>query len=353
MLFLVAKHLLPAKTVQYRGRVYALRTQPKQRIRFPSRPTAPPVPGVPEPDPAEAIQEGVIPLSGLPRTKWKHKMTHKDIEENGVVVKRQGLTVLEGELFWKGKFRQPPVTLEFTWEYTLDPKTGKYFLTHAELEDGSSHVLVDEHGKPTSLAGALFTIRHALGKNPTEPPPNLEQRFARYVKYDGYVYQRASTDDEHLYHVTYVNQLPGIASAGLNPGAGGSFGGGYTGDSTGRIFWTEPGAIGFWMERKGNMAEHASDNPVADGLIPIVLRTYEPPGELYDDEAGSQDAPDMAYYTEEQVDPSELEVWNGHTWIPVAQANVDSLTKQVYDASDVEVRDGVELVYMDSEHFLP
>jgi hypothetical protein len=193
MLFLVAKHLLPPQTVRYRGNVYALRTQPKQRIRFPSRHTAPPVPGVPEPDAADAIQEGVVPLSALPRTKWKHKMTHKDIEENGVIVKRQGLTVLEGELFWKGKFRQPPVTLEFTWEYTLDPKTGKYFLTHAELEDGSSHVLVDEHGKPTSLAGALFTIRHALGKNPTEPPPNLEQaqRVARYVKYDCHVYCRA------------------------------------------------------------------------------------------------------------------------------------------------------------------
>jgi hypothetical protein len=471
MLFLVAKHLLPPQTVRYRGNVYALRTQPKQRIRFPSRHTAPPVPGVPEPDAADAIQEGVVPLSALPRTKWKHKMTHKDIEENGVIVKRQGLTVLEGELFWKGKFRQPPVTLEFTWEYTLDPKTGKYFLTHAELEDGSSHVLVDEHGKPTSLAGALFTIRHALGKNPTEPPPNLEQaqRFARYVKYDGHVYCRANaaqfiadirtgksswpgveievrpddysddvaelanlrvkdladrgkgtgsqvmqwitsladahdvtlrlhvepfgedappkpvikrfyrghgfrdrkqnwmerkprtasvartadTDGDYLYHVTYVNQLPSIGSGGLLPGAPTSFESGQAARSSGRVFWTEPSAIGFWMEKKGDVAENESDNPVQDGLIPIVLRTYEPEGELYDDEAGSQDAPDAAYYTEEPMPPSELELWNGHSWVPVAQANVDSLVKQAYDAADIEIVDGEELVYMDSEHFLP
>ncbi len=188
MLFLVAKSSpQPPKELRYRGHVYALLSG------------LPPIPKPKEMDADEAIRHGVLPLTALTRTKWKSRSTHKDIEENGVIVKRQGLTELKGTLFWKGKFVQPEITLEFTWEYTLDPSTGKYLLSHAALEDGSSHELVDENGEPTPFEAALFTIRHALGKNPTTPPEPLSQptpqsvpqRYARVIRYDGYLYHLA------------------------------------------------------------------------------------------------------------------------------------------------------------------
>jgi len=175
------------------------------------------------------------------------------------------------------------------------------------------------------------------------------------VRYRNATYLRVANND-YLYHVSYVSQLPSITRNGLTPGAGGSFGGGYAGHSSGRIFWTEHPAISFWMNRKGDMAENISDNPVQSGLIPIVLRRHENSfrmDDIYDDEAGTADAPAEAYYTENVVPSDQLEVWDGSSWVPVTDADPEGMIEDAYDSADKDYEDDEELVYLDSEHFLP
>ena len=171
MLFLIAKNC--SYRVRHNGYVYALLLN-----------KPPPVPETFDKlDVPSAISaQGVVPLNALDRIRWTDRMVHEDRKEGGIIVERRGLTELKGRLYWKGKMVGPEIRLEFSWIYTLEPNTGKYLLTHAELEDNSTHDLVDAFGKETPFKAALFTIRHALGKNPTLPPARL-QRNASGVPY--------------------------------------------------------------------------------------------------------------------------------------------------------------------------
>jgi GNAT superfamily N-acetyltransferase len=125
----------------------------------------------------------------------------------------------------------------------------------------------------------------------------------------------ASTDNnpEFLYHVTYLNRLNTIAEEGLLPNSRPSIGGmAYDGHRQGKVFLTEAGGIPFWIDRARTFAGNNSDEPVAEGYIPVVLRC--PNRDLGSDEAGTADACANAYYSVESLSPEDLQVWVGNRW---------------------------------------
>lgn len=135
-------------------------------------------------------------------------------------------------------------------------------------------------------------------------------------------------DGDPLYHVTYFANLDGIAEQGLVAGAGHSIGGdGLAAHKAGRLFLTETEGIGFWMGRAEEWAEHNSDNPVEDWLVPVVLRVKAPADDdLEDDEIGTRDAGGRsAYHTEAAIDPDHVQVFDGEHWIPI------------YDFEDIDI----------------
>ena len=121
-----------------------------------------------------------------------------------------------------------------------------------------------------------------------------------------------------LYHVTYAANLPGIAKRGLEPSGRSNYGGGYDGHSKGRIFLTEEDGIDYWYQRMINLAEHNSDNPLEDLLVPVVLAIDTEDAQFYPDElpieedtVGTRDALAQAWFTREPIDTSCIYLWNG------------------------------------------
>jgi len=173
------------------------------------------------------------------------------------------------------------------------------------------------------------------------------------IRYKGKVYVRAEAD-EYLYHVTYLNRLPNISVSGLVPGSVANFGGGYEGHSQRKIFLTVDNGISFWMDRLGNIAENESDRPVQDGWNPVVLRVRtENLEDLHEDEVGSRDAREVAYYVEDSINPDELEFWDGSDWESVTLADPGLMVEEAYEEADKDYEDDEELVYLDAEFFLP
>lgn len=127
-------------------------------------------------------------------------------------------------------------------------------------------------------------------------------------------------NSEPLYHVTYLNRLDGISGAGLRSGMGRSIGApAYDAHAAKGVFLAEEDGVHFWFNRAEDFATHNSDNPLEDGLVPVVLRV-NPQGfsedELADDELGSKDAMSDAYI-HPGIDPEHIDVWDGNSWIPV------------------------------------
>jgi ribosomal protein S18 acetylase RimI-like enzyme len=137
----------------------------------------------------------VLPVTALDRIRWDARVAYEDQKENGTVVERRGVTQMTGRLFWRGQFVGSPIKLVFSWVFTLDPKTEKYFLTDARLEDESSHELVDEKGGPIPFPSVLFALRHALGrKSPVVQPEPLRKQI-NAVRHAGHFYRLAASYD--------------------------------------------------------------------------------------------------------------------------------------------------------------
>lgn len=144
---------------------------------------------------------------------------------------------------------------------------------------------------------------------------------------------RQNPDDlGELYHVTYYKNLESIAEHGLVAGHGGAIGrGGYSGHSKGRVFLTDLDGVFFWMGRYEAFAEHDSENPLEDGLVPVVIEVggdivaqLVADGRLIDDELGSRDAMGQAYYVEDLIiTPDELLIWNGKEWATIDDGSID------------------------------
>ena len=132
-----------------------------------------------------------------------------------------------------------------------------------------------------------------------------------------------------LYHVTYYGRLPDIAEEGLAAGRARSIGAAaYDAHARGRLFLTEPEGVKFWHGRAEAFAEHESDQPHEDGLVPVVLRVHEDcfePEELEVDDLGTRDALAPAWAIRGEPFPADcLDVYAGpeRGWVPVEDYGV-------------------------------
>lgn len=163
-----------------------------------------------------------------------------------------------------------------------------------------------------------------------------------------------------LYHVTYARRLSSIAESGLRPGAGegGKFGGGYTGHSEGRLFWTDAEGVRFWVSRLKEAGRGRSDHPVQGGYVPVVLRTdaVDPEGAEIDDE-GTRDAPpgSTSYHTDEPVASGDLEVYDPEVgWGRLYPERGDEIVDWLTGIADVKRYGPGDVVYeYDVETMVP
>lgn len=116
-----------------------------------------------------------------------------------------------------------------------------------------------------------------------------------------------------LYHVTWTGALDSIARQGLLPGVRSNFGGGYEGHARGRTFLTSFEGLFYWYSKFQDLADHHSDNPVEDQLVPVVL-AVEVEHEVHPDPLGTRDALAPAWFTTAPVTPDALLVWDGEDW---------------------------------------
>jgi hypothetical protein len=119
----------------------------------------------------------------------------------------------------------------------------------------------------------------------------------------------------YVYHVTYANRLEDIIWQGLEPGHPPVIGENYGWHTKGRIFFSDPRGVGFWVGRAEEWAYHNSDSPVSDGMIPVVLRIkeYKRYG-FEEDEYGTGDAGAEAFFTQKTIPASRIEMWDGKVW---------------------------------------
>lgn len=127
-----------------------------------------------------------------------------------------------------------------------------------------------------------------------------------------------------LFHVTYYGRIGTILDRGLVPGNARAIGGSaYDGHARGRIFLTDDSGISFWFQRAKDHAEHNSDAPIDDMLVPVVLRVDTRKldhDKIGDDGVGTDDAKHPAYFYPEAIAPGAIEVWDGSQWDPVEEA---------------------------------
>lgn len=142
-----------------------------------------------------------------------------------------------------------------------------------------------------------------------------------------------------LYHVTYANRLESIGAEGLDPDAQGAIGQGpgYDKHSTGRVFLTDADGVFFWAQKAFDWAQHNSDDPVSEGLVPVVLRVEVEKNLLSIDELGAKDSRHDAFYTTELIEPDHVSVWDGEDWVS-ADAELDTDLGATEDDSDDEER---------------
>ncbi|MGA7861224.1 MAG: hypothetical protein WCB19_05145, partial [Thermoplasmata archaeon] len=138
----------------------------------------------------------------------------------------------------------------------------------------------------------------------------------------------------YLYHVTYSGRLESIIWQGLEVNRASSIGELHEEHRKGRSFFTEWTGVSFWYQRAVEWAYHNSDNPVEDGLTPVVIRTREMKRlDVQPDEIGTTDAVADAYFTEKSIPAKRLEVWNGKQWVRLTEDALASMTPEGYSHS--------------------
>lgn len=123
---------------------------------------------------------------------------------------------------------------------------------------------------------------------------------------------------ETMYHVTFHARLKSIAKKGLvhNERAGLSYA------LRDGVFLSVFEGVRYWFDRAIRFAEHSSDDPVKDQLVPVVLRIEltEQLDQLCQlDVRGSQDSGADAVLCRSSVPARLIELWNGSEWIHVMQ----------------------------------
>ena len=124
----------------------------------------------------EAPKTPALQFRDLDRVRWEMDMEYDDDEtEEGFITRREGTTVLNGRMFLKGKFVDPPLHLVIDWAFVYDPDENDY-RWGARLGKESSHVLVDDAGKPLEWikTGDWLMLRHAIRKDLFKSPPSTK-----------------------------------------------------------------------------------------------------------------------------------------------------------------------------------
>jgi len=159
------------------------------------------------------------------------------------------------------------------------------------------------------------------------------------------VASRYASRDKHGYHATFLKNLDSIGSHGLLPSGGSQFSGGYEGHSRGRVFLSDWGGVDFWMSKMENLAHHNSDFKDIEedaGWTPVTLRVDvkewadQHLEDLEEDAPGSQDSYSGAFWTDVEIEPEFIEVWDGRKWTRVRSVDTAAMTQEVEDASSYE-----------------
>jgi hypothetical protein len=149
----------------------------------------------------------------------------------------------------------------------------------------------------------------------------------------------------HLFHVTYWNRLASIARHGLKPNSRRSIGAAsYDGHAAGKVFFTVGDGVPFWHGRAEAFAEHHSDNPMTDELVPVVLRLkQEGVPDVEPDEPGTRDSGYYpAWMLRRTVKPEQLEFYAGDSgWFPMIDWEPD-LMDPIESAFNIETEDEVD-----------
>ena len=214
-------------------------------------------------------------------------------------------------------------------------------------------------GRPLSRQ-ELATAQNWLHKNPTWqgreisldtnifksiPMPdflamNKPEEIRRFARKQG-----GAQPPNYIYHATFLRNLEQIASEGLQVSGGSQFNGGYDGHSRGRVFFSDWKGVQFWLSKMEQIAHNNSDfnDDEAFGWAPIVIRMDiaawegDQPAE---DDLGYQDSRSGAWYLSEAVEPDYLEVWDGHTWVSVFDANTGQMAEHVQAEAKFESDEG-------------
>ena len=118
--------------------------------------------------------------------------------------------------------------------------------------------------------------------------------------------------------------------------------GGYSANSKGWVFLTDGEGVRFWYGKYENYAHHQSDNPIEEGLVPVVLRVPDDAdviGELEEDALGTRDAFAPAWKTRTTIDPDSIEIWSGSSWEPITESEIDPMLaaeEDTYEGDDGE-----------------
>jgi hypothetical protein len=154
-------------------------------------------------------------------------------------------------------------------------------------------------------------------------------------------------DQEWAYQVTFLRNLDSISNDGLVPGVGGGIGiGAYSAWSRGKVFFGGPGSLSYWFNKLELHAQDRSDDPLDDGFVPVVLRFPIPDDVEHDDVAAKESiSAEESYYVTDPVNPDEMEVWDGSSWIPVSDwGSIDGSLSFDVDV-DVDDETGEESEY--------
>jgi hypothetical protein len=120
---------------------------------------------------------------------------------------------------------------------------------------------------------------------------------------------------ETYFHCTYAKNLAGIARRGLVPSPTPGLLRAVAKNHRG-VYLTEPGGILFWFGRLENWAFNDSDDPLEDGLVPVVLKVTTA-CKLIEDELGTEHARARAAVCPRPIPPGAIRVWDGTSWIPI------------------------------------
>ena len=219
-------------------------------------------------------------------------------------------------------------------------QTGERYLPADAID-----ALTDEEYAETTRAKRRGTRK---GKQFVKQPAKIARKVKRF---------RRNTDEPrpvpisalpaYLYHATHLGKIQddgyGIAEDGLVPSRSSQFGGGYDGNSIGRVFFTGKTGVSHWFNKMGDLAEYYGefkDTETVGYWTPVVLRIatqYRSP--FYKDELGSRESLRPAFFTTEAIEPEGIDIWDGDSWVPVEDADIEGMMDEAGEAAEYEYDD--------------